>query len=80
MEAIADVYRCFNDRLQEWASTIDRMPCEARPYLSEFITADDYCLDFNYTNTVERVYDRPMGYRVLHIHGDCDTYTIAGSS
>lgn len=80
IEAIRNTLRLFNERLKEWTATIDQKSCEARPYLSAFITAEDYCLDFNYTNTVERLYGRPNGYKVLHIHGDDETFVIAGHS
>lgn len=39
---------------------------------------DDYFVNFNYTQTLEEVYDIPVN-RVIHIHGECEVDTYSGN-
>lgn len=39
------------------------------PLLYDFVKGDDAVLSFNYTSTLERLYDIPSGVPICHIHG-----------
>lgn len=39
------------------------------PYPEDFLAPGDRAITFNYTSTLEALYDRPRDFEILHIHG-----------
>lgn len=61
----------LQDALYEFADKADDFLCniQANDLLEQILDSDGYYLTFNYTHTLEEIYDIPWG-QILHIHGE----------
>ena len=70
-EAVRDA---LDDMVQEAESELDERECITKSLFNE----GDQIVSFNYTSTIERLYDLPEGTNIIHIHGDSDGDKIFG--
>lgn len=77
-ERLEAVYRRIPDLFLEWAEGIDRsalgVPIQS---IKDLFSPDDMCLDFNYTDTVDRLYNTE---HVLYIHSASPGMVTVGHS
>ena len=68
------VREALDDMIQEAENELDEKECITKPLFNE----GDQIVSFNYTSTIERLYDLPEGTNIIHIHGDSDGNKIFG--
>lgn len=68
------VREALDDMIQEAESELDEKECITKLLFN----AGDQIVSFNYTSTIERLYDLPEGTNIIHIHGNADGDKIFG--
>lgn len=64
----------LDDMIQEAESELDEKECITKSLFCE----GDQIVSFNYTSTIERLYDLSEGINIMHVHGDSDGNKIFG--
>jgi len=68
------VREALDDMIQEAESELDEKVCITKSLFNE----GDQIVSFNYTSTIERLYDLPDGTNIIHIHGNSGGDKIFG--
>lgn len=68
------VREALDDMINEAESKLD----EKEIITKQLFNDGDQIVSFNYTSTIERLYDLPEGTNIIHIHGDSDGEKIFG--
>ena len=63
------LYCAVQESLETMVDNANSMLEQKNPVLVEFLESEDAVLSFNYTSTLERLYDIPDDVPVCHIHG-----------
>ncbi|MEG0806692.1 MAG: AbiH family protein [Lachnospiraceae bacterium] len=63
------LYQAVQKSLEIMVDNANQMLAEIKPPLRNFLTIGDAVINFNYTSTLEELYNIPENIRVYHIHG-----------
>jgi hypothetical protein len=74
-DQIFNAFKRIADLFEEWISSIDCSEAKQNLLLNSFFKKGTIFLSFNYTQTLEQLYNIP---EVIHVHGTVDTEKIFG--